>query len=65
MQIFLNRSDVSEELRRSLGQGYGPFKDTLVRCEASLSQIVQEIKGLVPGSKVSLPSPKRPFVGET
>ncbi|KAF6220317.1 hypothetical protein HO133_003449 [Letharia lupina] len=49
LQGLLCRSDVAEELSRSLGRGFGPYKDTLGRCEASLTKIVQEMKGLVPG----------------
>ncbi len=56
MQRLLNRTDISRELSRSLGRRYGPFKDTIVRCEKSLIHIVHEIKGLIPGSQVSGPS---------
>ncbi len=56
LQRFLNRTDVSRELSRSLGRRYGPFKDTVVRCGRSLTTIVHDIKGLIPGSQVSDPS---------
>ena len=54
VQNLLNRDDVSERLIRSLGRGYDPFKETIVRCQKSLAKIVLEIKGLVPGSHVSI-----------
>lgn len=59
LQGLLCRSDVAEELSQSLGRGFGPYKDTLGRCEASLTKIVQEMKGLVPGPQVSSPSSER------
>ena len=54
-QRLLSGGDVSERLCRSLGQGYGPFRETLVRSERCLTQIVQDMRGLVPDSKVSSP----------
>ena len=59
MQRLLNGGDVSERLCRSLGQGYGPFREMLVRSERCLTQIVQDMKGLVPDSKVSSPPVER------
>ena len=59
MQRLLNGGDVSERLCRSLGQGYGPFRETLVRSERCLTQIVQDMRGLVPDSKVSSPDRTR------
>ena len=55
IQRLLNGKDVSQRLCRSLGQGYGPFKETLFRSERCLTQIVQDLRGLVPGAKVSSP----------
>lgn len=54
LQNILLRRDVAEELGRYLGRGYDPYRKALVRCEASLGDIVRKIGGLVPGSPVSL-----------
>lgn len=54
LKTILLRRDVAEELGRYLGRGYDPYRKALVRCEASLGDIVRNIRGLVPGSPVSL-----------
>lgn len=53
LQTILLRSDVAEQLGRYLGRGYDPYRKALLRCEASLGDIVRNIGGLVPGSPVS------------
>ncbi len=53
LQAILLRSDVAEGLSRYLGRGYDPYRNALVRCEASLKEIVRIIGGLVPGFSVS------------
>ena len=53
LQTILLKGDVAEELGQYLGRAYDPYRKALVRCEASLGDILRNIGGLVPGSPVS------------
>lgn len=53
LQTLLLRGDVAEQLGQYLGRGYDPYRKALLRCEASLGNIVRNIGGLVSGSPVS------------
>ena len=49
----LLRIDIAEGLHRHLRHSYDPYRKALLRCRASLGEIVRSIGGLVPGSPVS------------
>ena len=53
LQAIFLRSEIAEELSRYLGHGYDPYRNALVRCQASLEDIVRKIRGLVPEFSVS------------